>query len=210
MNILIYGDSNTYGQIPNINGYSLSAVIKHYNLEEIWWGRLIKDHRVSVNALPGRAICNDNPWLAGRNATETVWEDLKDQHPDLTMIQLGTNDCKSRYKLSAKDITMHLENLIKMIAQITASKIMVISPARIVEGNQITDTYYQGAKHKTESLDVLFHQLCQSQNYTFVSGLDLPVGEDGEHLTSEGHKILGQKVAIVLQNMMQNENLKQI
>ena len=31
-------------------------------------------------------------------------------------------------------------------------------------------------------------------NYTFISGIELQTGEDGEHLTKEAHKTLGQKV----------------
>ena len=31
MNILCYGDSNTWGYIPNINGYSKNAIPRQYN-----------------------------------------------------------------------------------------------------------------------------------------------------------------------------------
>ena len=69
MKIFIYGDSNTWGYVPNINGYSKNAVAKRYNVTDIWWYPLTKTNDVKVNGLCGRAINNDNPWLKGRNAT---------------------------------------------------------------------------------------------------------------------------------------------
>ena len=205
MDILIYGDSNTYGQIPNLDGYSKHAKLYRYDIKYIWWYHLSKKYNIVVDALPGRGICVDNPWLDGRNASKTILEDLTNKHPDLTIIQLGTNDCKSRYGLSANEIVKQLEKLINTIKTKTNSSIMLISPALIHEGNKITDKYYKGAEQKTKELDKLYKKLCEKNGFAFVSGLDLSVGEDGEHFTLIAHKSLGEKVELALNNNLIKE-----
>lgn len=208
MNIFIYGDSNTWGQIPNINGYSKDAVIKQYPKEQIWWYPLTKEHSVFVNGLPGRAIANDNPWLSGRNASLTIENDLYGINPELVIIQLGTNDCKSRYGLSASDITNQLKIFTDFIKEKTNAMIMIISPAIIKEGNKITDKFYKGAEQKSKELDKTYKKLAMSNGYIFISGVTCPVGEDGEHLTLYGHKLLSQKIVAEFEKINANQNEK--
>lgn len=208
MKILIYGDSNTWGQVPNINGYCKDVVIKQYNKEDIWWHELLKNHDIMVNGLPGRAINNENPWLEGRNATKTIAEDLKGLNLDVVIIQLGTNDCKTRYNLSPNEITENLENLIEFIKKQTKAKIIIISPAIIEEGNKITDKYYVGAEEKSTELDIFYRRLALKRNYGFVSGKELEVGEDGEHLTKAGHRLLGVRVKNIIEQIIEEDELE--
>lgn len=208
MNILIYGDSNTFGQIPNIEGYSKNAKIARYNKEQIWWYPLTQNHNVIVDGLPGRAINNDNPWLPKRNAMSTITKDIKNINPDLIIIQLGTNDCKSMFELSAAEIAKNLQIFIKKILNKTPkSKIFVLGPVIIKEGNTITNKYYAGAEKKSKELDSLYYKLCKENNYLFVSAIDAQVGEDGEHLTKLGHNKLKEKVFGVI-SQMQNSKIK--
>ncbi len=200
MKIFIYGDSNTWGYVPDVNGYSKSATPHQYAEDIIWWHKLKKYHQVFVNALCGRAIRNENPWCIGRNATKTIINDInKNLDADLIILQLGTNDCKTQYNLTAQEITTQLQNLIKKIQSQYDAKIMIISPAKITPGTLITNKYYVGADKKCILLDKLYKKLAQENNYLFVSGLNAEVGEDGEHLTPAGHKFLSQNVLKALQ-----------
>ena len=204
MKIFIYGDSNTYGQIPNIEGYSKNAAIRQYPIDKIWWYPLTKKHEVIVNGVPGRAISNDNPWLEGRNASLTIDEDINGVNPDMVIIQLGTNDCKSRYGLSAEDITKQMDIFASYIQEKTGASIMIISPATIMEGNKITDKFYKGGQEKSRQLDNLFKKLSANKGFEFVSGKDLSVGEDGEHLTLLSHHILSQRIMQTLEKINAN------
>ena len=195
MKIFIYGDSNTCGQVPNLEGYSKSARTKFYSVKDIWWYRLSKDNYVVVNALPGRAIDDENPWLEGRNAMRTIRQDLGCFCPDLIIIQLGTNDCKSCYGHSAKQITEKLGTLVdKMLNLVGSAKFLILSPAKVIEGNKITDKYYVGAGKKCEQLDRCYKKFCKENGFDFISGLNLEVGEDGEHLTKQGHAKLAKAI----------------
>ena len=146
MKIFIYGDSNTFGWIPNLNGYSKNANILQYQQVDIWWYPLSMENELVVDGLPGRAISNENPWLDGRNAMKTMRKDFENQHPDIAIFQLGTNDCKSRYNLSAQEITKQMELFTQKAKELLHNpQIVIISPAKIIEGNKITDKYYNGA-----------------------------------------------------------------
>lgn len=207
MNILIYGDSNTWGQMPDINGYSKDAIAKQYPQTELWWFAMSKENNLIVNGVPGRAIANDNPWLEGRNASKTIETDLNGLSPELVIIQLGTNDCKNRYNLSATQIAEQLEVLASFIQEQTGAKIMILSPATIKEGNKITDKFYIGAEKKSQELNKTYLQLAKKNGYLFVSGTDLEVGEDGEHLTKYSHHRLGNRVMAELEKFKTNQKI---
>lgn len=207
MNIYIYGDSNTWGYVPNINGYSKNAISKQYPQELIWWNCLTKQHNIIVNGLCGRAINNDNPWLEGRNANKTIEQDLKgiNNKIDLCIIQLGTNDCKSAYNLTADKITQNMKNLIIKIKNKLNCEILLISPAIIKSGNKITDKYYVGAEKKSVELNDKYYNLSKQLNIDFISGIYAEVGEDGEHLTINGHKYLSEKINKKITEKLENK-----
>lgn len=206
MNIFIFGDSNTWGYIPNVDGYRKDAPIFQYLNSQVWWAELMKEHNVKVNGLCGRAIACDNPWLKGRNALSTFDVHFAGaQDVDLVIFQLGTNDCKTLYNLSANNIAQNLEILTEKAKALTGAEIMIISPSRLVMGNKVTDKYYVGGEEKTYLLDGEYKSLAIKNGYTFVSGFDIEVGEDGEHLTAKGHKLLGKRVSKALENFLEKE-----
>lgn len=193
--ILCYGDSNTWGYVPNIDGYSKNAIMQQYNEKDCWWYGLKQNNELFVDGLCGRCIAHEHKWHKNRNAMQTIMHDLANYtNLDLIIIQLGTNDCKSEYGDSPEQITRNLETLLKIIKEKTNAQIAIISPAIIHEDNKITQRYYVGAENKSKKLDSLYKSLAQKNNYIFVSGIGLEIGEDGEHLTKLGHQQLSQKV----------------
>ena len=199
MNILCYGDSNTWGYVPNIEGYSKDAVMQKYREQDCWWFKLKENHDVQIDGVCGRCIAHDNRWLKNRNAMQTIKNDLNNhQNSDLIIVQLGTNDCKSEYDDTAKNITQNLHTLLKIIKVTTGACIAIISPAIIREDNKITRKYYYGAEQKSAELDKLYAELASKENYIFISGKDLEVGEDGEHLTKQGHQQLSNQISTIL------------
>ena len=208
MKIFIYGDSNTWGQMPDVNGYNSNAIPLKYPQRFIWWNKLVQDNEVFVNGLCGRAINNNHPTLEGRNATQTISKDIeKHTDSDLVILQLGTNDCKTIYNNSAEKITQNLDNLTNIIQSKTDAQIMILSPAQIRMGNAITNKYYIDADQKCQQLDTLFKDLADKKDYIFVSCLKAKVDDDGEHLAGCGHKFVAKHVIEAidsLQNEQQN------
>ena len=208
MKILCYGDSNTWGYVPNINGYSKNAIMKQYDEKDCWWSSLKHDNEVFIDGLCGRCIAHENKWLKNRNATKTIVDDLKQYSGlDLIIVQLGTNDCKSDYHNTSIEITDNLQILLKIIQKCSQAQILIISPAIIREDNKITQKYYIGAQAKSLELDKLYKTMAQKNGYMFVSGKDLEIGEDGEHLTLNGHRDLGKNILMLVQEFDKDLNM---
>lgn len=205
MKIFIYGDSNTWGYVPNINCYSKDSIQARYPLDKIWWYPLTLQNEVKVNGLCGRAIANESPFQKGRNASKTISSDLKGVKADLTIIQLGTNDCKDIFNLTSEQIASSLATIAKQIQDKLNCKIMLISPAHIMKGNPVTDKYYKYADEKSVNLSKYYKEICEENGYIFVSGLDLRGGEDGEHLTHFGHRQLSERVLKAIEKMKDEE-----
>lgn len=199
MKILCYGDSNTWGYVPNVDGYSKDAVMRQYDAQDCWWYPLMKDNDVIVDGLCGRCIAHENKWLKNRNASLTIVDDIQNYKDlDLIIIQLGTNDCKSEYGDSVGDICDNLEKLLVCIKEQSNAGIIIISPSCIREDTKITQKYYIGALEKSITLNKGYQELADKIGCGFISGAKLEVGEDGEHLTKSGHRKLGEMVASFL------------
>lgn len=205
MKILCYGDSNTWGYVPNINGYSKNAVMKQYAEQNCWWYALKLKHSVVVDGLCGRAIAHENPWLKGRNALSTIQNDMsRFGKLDLIILQLGTNDCKSQYAETSASILKNYSQLLEKVREVSNAQIVLISPAQIREDNAITKKYYVGACELTKKLDSDLKQFAKQNQCYFVSGFGLETGEDGEHLTLAGHAELGCEI-VNLVNVLQSK-----
>jgi len=215
MNIYIYGDSNTVGYVPNLDGYKKNANVSYYNKEDLWWHGLSQKGSVKVNAKCGRCVCHENRWLEGRNAARTFMKDVCSdfncsnelKEIDLFIIMLGTNDFKHEYRASVFTVIGGLELLINQAKiMMPNASIVVVSPPLIKEGTAITDKYYVGGKIKTIGYDYRLRIFCEHFGYNFVSGINAEVGEDGEHLTIQGHKKLGELVSEKINHLKQMQN----
>lgn len=195
MNILVYGDSNSYGCKPSLDTYKKNGNVEIYNGNEMWWYPLSKENVIVNNSFPGRCVCHESKWLPYRNASETISTDVCGQF-DLAIFMLGTNDLKSEYKeTSCREIAFELNEIIKKVKRMCGSpEVILISPPRIVEGSPITDKYYKGAQEKSVELDWYYKNFAIYNGYHFVSGLDAEVGIDGEHLTNKGHQYIQNAV----------------
>ena len=69
------------------------------------------------------------------------------------------------------------------------------------EDNKITQKYYVKAQEKSTELDCLYKNMAQKNNYSFISGKYLEIGEDGEHLTKNGHEQLGIAVSSLVKSL---------
>ena len=205
MKIFIYGDSNTWGQMTNVNGYNKDAIIEQYPSECIWWKGLSNQNTLIINGMCGRSINNEHQFLKNRNAMQTISTDLlAARNADVVILQLGTNDCKSQYNLSAQQIANNMGKLISLIKAQCKATIVLLSPPKICNGNVVTDKYYIGAESKSVMLDSEYAKLAKNLKCEFVSCLNAEVGEDGEHLTPAGHLEISKKVQECINKLQKN------
>ena len=127
MNILCFGDSNTYGYKPDGTG--------RFDTDTRWTSLLQKklgaDHRVIEEGLCGRTTVFQDDLREGRRGLDLIGVTMEMHTPiDLLIVMLGTNDCKTRYNASAGTIAKGLAQVIQK-ARKNASQpfdLLVISP----------------------------------------------------------------------------------
>ena len=125
--IVCFGDSNTYGYIPE-NGERYPWGVRWTSLlnEKLGYSK----YHIEEEGLCGRTTIFEDPLRDNRNGSRMLPALLEThQHADLIIVMLGTNDCKAAYGASAEMIGKGIE---KIVGQIRGgapdSKILLISP----------------------------------------------------------------------------------
>lgn len=133
INILCYGDSNTYGYIPGGNG--------RFDENIRWTGKLSKalekKCHIIEEGLCGRTTVFEDALREGRRGADLIGTIIESHNPiDILIIMLGTNDCKTRYGASAGTIAKGMEEVINRAYSkaTTDMKVLLISPILLGEG----------------------------------------------------------------------------
>ena len=199
--ILCYGDSNTWGYISGSDH-------QRYGNNERWTKILANllgdDFEIIEEGLNSRTlISNDTrPGKEGKNGYEYLIPCLDTHDPiDFVILMLGTNELKSTYNKSAKDIGEMLEKyFVKTIlnrkSQLKDSytNLLIVVPPVINEYQDYckANDKYLGASHKSKELNDIYRELSKKYNCYFQSNEGLLTGIDGVHLTKESHKKLAK------------------
>ena len=206
--ILCFGDSNTHGYCADpadcFGGIRFT--------EEQRWTRLLQDalgqdYLVIEEGLSGRTTCFDDPIHEGLNALDYIYPCLKSHEViDLLIIMLGTNDCKDRFYASAACIGLGMARLVKKAKDTDCwggkrPNILVIAPPPIGEGmlnSPVAATMGSLCVEKSRQLANCYREQCELLGVSFLDAGALGCefnSIDFMHLTSQGHKILAEKLA---------------
>lgn len=205
--ILCYGDSNTWGAIP--------VTIQRYPIDVRWPGVmqniLGNDYEVISEGLCGRTLVAANPEKPRHTGITHLDAILRSQRPfDLMTIMLGTNDVKTIYGLSAKDIAQHLEQTLEFIKNKleefgTLPKILIICPALVTKpkDKEIEDLMKPGIEIFKELPD-LYKKVAEKYNCLYLNASDYVSSSeiDGYHMSAESHKILGGIIAEIIKKAL--------
>ena len=203
-NILCFGDSTTYGYIPDGSGrYELSVRYPGV-LQEI----LGADYHVVEEGLCGRTTIYEDPTRYCRKAVDYIEPCLYSHFPlDCIVIMLGTNDCKTVFRAQADEIKDGLAQVIKIIRNISAVPVIIVAP--ILLGEKIWQDNFD-PDFDRESLDVSkklaseYKKLATAERCLFLNAAEFayPSEADQEHMTPEGHKNLAAALAGIIKNMV--------
>ncbi|MCI5736045.1 MAG: GDSL-type esterase/lipase family protein [Eubacterium sp.] len=194
--LLCFGDSNTWGLIPNTK--------ERYSCGVRWTSILqqkLQNVRVLEEGLCGRTTIFDDAYRKNRNGLESLPEILESSYPlDAAIIMLGTNDCKSYYNSNsfkiAKGLGLCIDELSKYISP---EKILVVSP--IFLGENVWKEEYD-PEFDTRSVETAkklyseYKKVALEKGTNIISAADYvqPSEADQEHLTAQGHKILANAI----------------
>lgn len=195
MNILCFGDSNTFGISP-VDGKRLGD-------GERWPSILAEllgsEHLVIEAGLPNRTLVNNPPFSGDKSGVKYLKPYLEAQPLDVIIIQLGTNDLKARFTLSAIDISKALEGLILAIKAFyhakAQPKIIILSPPKVYEVGSYKNIY-KGAGKKAEQLSIEFKAVADRHACVFIDGFSLIAAceSEGVHWPYKEHVCLAKQL----------------
>lgn len=209
--LLCFGDSNTFGWNPSLNGLAtryhssirwtgrLGTLLGNEweIIEEGLGGRTIRDHFTV-----GSGVCVPG---AGLSSVDYLPACLLSHLPlDVVIIMLGSNDMKSALGRSADDIAEGMKMLINIVQSCLwrplldypQPKLVIVSPPLIGKRKMaLAGDRYVGAPEKSRQLSGLYAALAKEKGVEFLDAssvlLDAPCGEahgvDGMHLNERDH-----------------------
>lgn len=202
INILCYGDSNTYGYDPHTGG--------RYDENIRWPSRLQSclgaDYRIIEEGLNGRTTAFDDPNMEAVNAMKTVEKDLeKYDQIDMILIMLGTNDLKEFIGVEVDDIVAGVEKLMLRMKSIMNAKqgkeplFLIMCPPEIgsaIRQSQFYGDFRETAIAKSRKFPSIYRQMAVKNGCMFFDSSEwVKASEvDSVHLNVADHILIAEKV----------------
>lgn len=197
-NILVYGDSNTWGLIPGSS--------ERYPQEIRWTGILqgkerCNNIRILEEGLCGRTTVFEDRLRPGRKGTDALPPLLEKYAPvDAAIIMLGTNDCKTAFKASASMIGNGICQCLNiLIAQIPPDRILLVSPIFLGKDVWMPEKDPEFDKDSVlicRQLKSEYKHIAGQYGTAFLAASDFAVASDidDEHLSPLGHMSLANSI----------------
>jgi len=215
-NILCYGDSNTWGYDYTTYDPALGAG-QRMAFNERWPGivqlNLGSEYRIIEDALNARTNMRDDPYFPHRHGLDSLEVALDAQAPlDLVIIQMGVNELKHMFNLTAGMIAFGVEKLVAA-AQTSyynypVPKVLLIAPhpTHPKIGEMIYGfSFGPDAYAKSCEFGKLYADLAKRNGCGFVdcAPLNLELNElDGLHYSKADHAKLAPVVAEKIREMI--------
>ena len=200
LQILVYGDSLSWGIIPNTR--------RRLSFTERWPGvmeRALVDggHQVRVieDCLNGRRTAWDDPFKAGRNALDGVEQRMEINSPlALVMVMLGANDFQSVHQNNAWHSGQGLASVIRAMRRAPIEPGMPVPPILVVAPPPITTPVgkpiwekFEGAPGRSERAAEAYAAIAAEMECQFYdAGRVVSTSpHDGIHLDADQHATLG-------------------
>jgi len=204
LSVLAYGDSNTWGAVPQ----PYRGAGGRFGVTERWprimQAALGAGVTVFEEGLNGRTTCVDDP-IEGeiRNGERYLPVSLITHMPlDLVIIMLGTNDLKARLSMTAGDIADGAGKLADLVRRSTAGpeglapEVLLVSPAPLAKLTWLTEMF-EGGSAKSQKLAAEYARVVKAYGVHFFDAGSVinSSDDDGIHLDADAHKTLGLALA---------------
>lgn len=214
INVLCYGDSNTYGYNPLDGG--------RFSSEQRWTGRLQSmlgsNYKIIEAGLNGRTAIAEDPFDSYANGEKYFDLALRSNYPvDLVVIMLGSNDLKIMFDMQAEDIANGAAKIVEKAINISKErsedskpcKILLVSPIHIgknIEGSIFSESFGGNiARQKSLEFSKYYKKVASDYDVYFMDAgyYAMPGHEDELHLDEEGHRILAYAFKDKIKEIMQ-------
>lgn len=204
--VLCYGDSNTYGYIPETG----MRYPRHVRYPGVLQDLLGDEYTVIEEGCNGRTTIHDDPVDGWKNGLDYLRPCLNSHKPvDIVILMLGSNDLKTSFGLTAGEIAQGAGMLVDVIRDFTAEKqgfipkIILISPPEIGAGIKTSPFYgafSENAIAESRKFPEKYREVAKDRGCIFLDAAQYiyPSDYDSLHLTPEAHRILAEKLASVI------------
>ena len=198
--ILVYGDSNTWGD-NFITGERIADEKQWINILR---KKYDKEYIFLQEGLPGRLAGNDEITKKYKNGKDTFKSTFRTNAPvDIVIISLGTNDLQLKYnKTSEKiinDLLWYTEILEESFNDVEDRKkyfngknlkIIYILPINFDYKVNAREIFNSECERKRQEIIKYF----KNQNINIIIADDMDLFEDGIHLSYQGHEKMAELV----------------
>ena len=213
--VLIYGDSNTWGD----NFILGNRIPDDKQWPNILQNSLGSEYKVIQEGLPGRLAGNDEKEKIYKNGKDTFLSIFRTHSPvDVLIISLGTNDLQLKYEKNyiniISDLAWYKNTVCEMFENIedrkkyfineALPKIIYILPVNFDYINNANVIFNINSEEKRKLIIQEFFKYVK--NVETISFSDITLFEDGVHLDFNGHKLMASEVKNVLKNGNTNKN----
>lgn len=198
MNVVLYGDSNTYGYDPVCGRFEnrYSNLLKDYFTNKL---------NIYEEGLIGRTTIYDD-YRPKRKSIDYIYETLfKYETIDLLVLMLGTNDLKKSNAKSIKDAKLGMEKLLNKILRVKNVKnILIISPILLAKNIKLLDDDFDDNSYVlSKCLSNVYEELAINNNLVFFDAKKVAkAGKDGQHLNIEGHQALALNLEKIIEKIL--------
>lgn len=200
--VLCYGDSNTYGYVPE-TGMRYPKDVRYPGRLQMLLG---SDYTVIEEGCNGRTTIHDDPIDGWKNGMDYLKPCLNSHKPvDIVILMLGSNDLKATFGLTASQIADGAGDLVDVIQSFTAEKqgyiprIILVSPPEIgtgIKSSPFYGAFYEEAIEESKKFPEYYKAIADKKGCIFFNAADYiyPSAVDSLHLTPDGHRILAEKL----------------
>lgn len=202
--VLVYGDSLTWGIIPNTR--------KRFSFDERWPGVLENKlnelgHRVrlSENCVNGRRTVWEDPFKPGRNGLQGLAQCIEMHSPlALVILMLGTNDFQfSHPHNNARSAAQGIVTLVNEIKKspiepgMPVPQVLVVCPPPISTPQGVLAAKFSGAETRCVGLADAYRAVSSDLGCDFFDASSVTSSSriDGIHLDVDQHLALGRALA---------------
>ncbi len=223
-NILVFGDSNTWGWVPQATAFPTERYPRGTPWPDVMAAALGPTTRVVVDALSGRTVDVDYPAPQGSvpgdgfNGARALPAAIARELPlDLVIVMLGTNDVRGDLDRSPEMIARGIAGLAAMVrgaaggvyTTYPAPALLVVVPPP-VEDTSRTPIHgvMDGAQGKSRALAPAVQAALEGTGVAvFDAGMAVRIeGIDGVHMSEANHAALGQAVAAEVERLLAAAN----
>jgi lysophospholipase L1-like esterase len=205
--VLVYGDSLTWGIVPNTR--------RRFPFEERWPGILENNlielghrARLTENCLNGRRTVWEDPFKPGRNGLQGLAQCIEMQSPlALVILMLGTNDFQfSHPHNNAWSAAQGVATLVNEIRRapiepgMPIPPVLVVCPPPIRSLQGVLAEKFSGAEKRCVGLADAYRAVSSELGCYFFDAASVTSSSrvDGIHLDADQHLALGRALADVV------------